>query len=256
MEGMEGLMVSLLPRRFLHRPWLALTVVLTIGLGIALNVAMFTIVNAVLLKPLPFPASDRLIVLGSARAEEPGQLRPMSLNDLADLRKARSLGAAGAWRDWSFRMRTPAGPRSVLASIVTPGFFEALPVTPLLGRLFGADEDRPGQNMRVLISESLWRDEFGADRGILGHSITLSRAPMGETAFTIIGVVPDDIGWPPVEDTQMWALSSIDADAGLRRDLRNRRVVARMRPGISVSEANVELAVLAQGLETTYPATN
>jgi predicted permease len=245
------------PRRLWHRPWLSLTVVGTIGCGIALNVAVFTVINAVLLRPLPFPGADRLVVLGSSRAEQPGALRTMSLNDLGDVAAgSKSYEAVGAWRDWSFRLRTPNGVRGVYASIVTPGFFEALPVKPVLGRVFGPGEDRAGQNLRVLISERLWREEFHADGSIIGRTVTLSRAPMGDAVFTIVGVLPADIGWPPAADTQVWALSSIDEDAGLRRDVRNRRVVARLRSGVSLDAANAELAVMARALAGAYPATN
>src|SRR5512134_2854461 len=97
-------------RQLQRRPTLSLAIIVTMACGIALNVAVFTVVNAVLLEPLPFPDPDRLVLVASVRAEEPARMRTVSLNDLADWSaRLRSFETLAAWRDWGYRMRTPQG---------------------------------------------------------------------------------------------------------------------------------------------------
>jgi putative ABC transport system permease protein len=244
-------------RHLKQRPTLSLTIIATLACGIALNVAVFTVVNAVLIEPLPFAHSERIVAVGSVRADDPARMRTTSLNDLADWKaRLRTLEVVGAWRDWSFRMRTADGLGSTSAVIVTPEVFTMFPVAPVLGRRFQAGEDRPGQNLVVLISERLWRERFGANPAAVGQTVNLLRAPAGEVAYTIVGVLPTDIGVPVFDEPDIWALSSTDEDAAASRELRNRQVIARLRPGVTLDEANAELEVVTRGLAQAYPASN
>lgn len=229
----------------------------TISLGIGLSTAVFTVVDAVLLRPLPFPRPEQLVAISSAPVARPGELGTVSLNDLEDWRRAsRTVEAFGAWRDWSFRMRSSAGSESVYAVITTPDLFRALPVTPILGRVFSEEDDRPGRNRVVLLSEAFWRTRFGGDPRIINQTVTLERAPLGDLPFTIAGVLPAAFDLPSFEGVKIWAPSSYDVDAGLRRNLRNRQVFARLRDGVTLDEAAAELRTLAAGLAQQYPDTN
>lgn len=230
--------------------------VATMAVGVAGTAAMFSIVNAVLLAPLPFPGSERLVAVGGVRRDAPADLRGASLNELQDWREqSGALESFAAWRDWGMSRHDGAEGEPVYAAIVTPEIFQLLAVTPQLGRLFRPDEDRPGSNRVVVISDGYWRERFGGDRTIIGRTLVLERGP--RAAYTIIGVLPPHVSeLPSFEDVELFALSSIDPDAAIGRDIRNRRVLARVRRGAGIEEARADMTVIAARLARQYPDTN
>ena len=230
--------------------------VATMAIGVGGTAAMFSTVYAVLLAPLPFPDSGRLVAVGGVRRDAPAEMRGASLNELRDWREqSRAIEAFAAWRDWGMSRHDGTDGESVYGAIVTPEIFQVLPVTPGLGRLFRSDEDRPGANAVVIISDGYWRERFGADRDVIGRTLVLERGP--RAVYTIVGVLPPHFSEvPSFQDVEVFALSSIDPDAGMGRDVRNRRVFARLRSDASIAEARADMDVIAARLGRQYPETN
>ncbi len=229
--------------------------VLTMAIGVGATSGIFSIVNAALLRPLPFPDSDRLIALGEYRRDAPKPFRTASLEALRDWQEqSRTIEAFTGWRDWGMS-RYDGDKKGVYAAIVTPDFFRVFPARPVLGRLFRTEDDRPGSNRLIVLTESYWRTRWGADRAIVGKTMDLER---GDRAiYTIIGVVPRQFEeMTSFEGIKIFALSSIDEDAATGRARRNRQVFARLGKGVSIGQARSEMNVIGARLERQYPDTN
>ena len=228
----------------------------TMAIAISATTAMFSIINPVLLQPLPFQEPDRLVSVDTMRVDTPGRLRGVSLQELQDWRdQSRTIEAFAGWRDWGLSRYDGTAGESVFGAIVTPDIFKVLPVRPQLGRLFNDRDDVPGRNQIVLLSDGYWRTRFGADPTVIGHTLVLERGP--KAVYTIAGVLPPAFTeLPSFEDVQLFALSSIDPDAGLRRDLRNRRVLARLRKEAVIGAARQEMQSIGRQLAREYPETN
>ncbi len=221
--------------------------VLTLALGIGANTAIFSFVNGILFRPLPFPEPDRLVALWETHPEKGGSTA--STHNVEDwARSSRTIEQFGVWRDWGFTLKGPEGPEPLSAAIASPAFFQVLRVQPQWGRLFSAEENQPGKDHVVLLSDTLWRTRFGADREILGRPLNLS----GEL-FTVVGILPAEFDAPSFSGTDVWAPHSIDPDLEVGRWLRNRRVIARLKPGATLEQARAELATVAQQLARAYP---
>jgi hypothetical protein len=233
----------------------AVTAILTLALGIGANAAIGGIIGSVLLRAVPLPDGDAVL---SVRARHSGtpETPTMSARDVEDWsRSARTVEAFGAWRDWSFTRSTASGRERYYGIISNPGMFRVIGREPVLGRVFTAAENQPGAPLVILLTESAWRARFGADPRVVGQTIHLTRAPHGERAFTIVGVMPD-IDLPSFTDVTFWAPSAVDEDAFEGRGLRNRLVWARMTPEASLGETRAELATLAARLAASYPDTH
>ena len=130
----------------------SIAAVLTIAVGVGATAAIFSIVNAVLLRPLPFPDSDRLMAVGAVRRDAPGRLRTVSLEELRDWqRQSQTVAVFAGWRDWGMTRHDGANMESAYGAIVTPELFQVLPATPVLGRLFRPEDDRPGHNRLICL---------------------------------------------------------------------------------------------------------
>ena len=233
-------------------PGFSLVVVLILALGIGANTAIFSFVNGVLLSSLPFPEPDRLIALGERNLENSGSLSVVSPRNLEDWEKqSRTIEQFGAWRDWRFKINTPEGPNLVSAGIATPGLFTALGVKPVVGRLFVPADNQPGRDHVALISSSYWQANFGGDASAIGKSITLDNK-----VFTLVGVLPPSTDSLPFGRFKIWAPVSVDPDQFLERHHRNRRVYARLKPGVSIKEAQAEMDSIGQQLAAQYPKDN
>ncbi len=228
----------------------------TIAVAVGATAAMFSIVNPVLLRPLPFLEPERLLAVDTLRADAPERLRGVSLQELQDWRaQSRAIAAFAGWRDWGMSRHDGVAGESVSAAIVTPDIFRVLPVQPQLGRLFDDADDVPGKNQIVLLSDGYWRTRFGADPTVVGRTLVLERGP--RAVYTIAGVLPPTFTeLPSFEDVQLFALSSIDPDAGHGRDLRNRRVLARLRPDTTIEQARQDMQRIGRQLAVEYPEFN
>jgi predicted permease len=221
--------------------------IVVLALGIGANTGIFSVVNSVLLKPLPYRDPDRLVV-----ALHSGQY-PVSPADFLDYKRQVSafeqMAAAEAWRG-----SLPSVERTEIIGgmRVTANMMPMLGVEPLLGRVFRPDEDQPGAHPVILLSYGLWQRRFGADRRILGRDITLSGK-----AYTVVGVMPPSFRFAPFWQTQaeLWSPLFL-ANKSNNRDGRSLRVFARLKPAVSMPQAQAEMDTVARRLAVAYPQTN
>jgi putative ABC transport system permease protein len=227
-------------RTFLRTPAFTIVAVLTLALGIGATTAIFSVVNAVLLTPLPYADAERLVTTRG------------SLPDLRDLQEsAGTLDAAEFWASNLFNLKVGTDSRQVLGAMVTRGLLPLLGVQPLVGRSFTADDDRQDT---VILSHALWQSRFGGDPRIVGRTVDLSG-----TAFTIIGIAPSWFHFPSAE-FQLWVpLSGIDIKNPAQAKNRAFRIftaVARLKSDATLEQAQAEAQVVSARLAREYPSTN
>jgi predicted permease len=228
-------------------PGFVLIAVLTLALGIGANSAVFSVVNSVLLRPLPYPQPDRLMLLWEAKdpaRQGTNVVNPRNYLDWKD--RARSFTDLAAFT-WGGIIFTGDVPEMVEGRSVTPNFFSVLGVAPERGRTFTPDEARPGGPRVIVLSDGLWRRRFGADRGIVGRVVPIA----GGTA-TVLGVMPPTMRAMPWGDEEYWEPFRLDPnDRGHHG--RYAMVVGRLRPGVTQQQARREMAGLAGQLEQEHP---
>lgn len=238
-------------RMLCKSPRFTVVAILTLTLGIGANTAIFSIVNGVLLNPLPFPHAEQLVVLFASKPDfEYGSI---SFPNFQDWRKDNhSFSAMAIARGYSFSL-TGMGPAEQLdGQFMTSGFFESLGINPILGRTFTQAEELPGAAPVVVISEGLWRQKFDASPGVLGRSILLEGK-----SYTIIGVIPasfhlsvwslqDRDVYVPIGQWKLPALTVRGAGLGIRG-------IARLKPGVSLEQANADMQRVSANLAAAYP---
>src|SRR5689334_2501519 len=240
-------------RMLRKNPGFACVVVITLALGIGANTAIFSFVNAVVINPLPFPDSDRLVVIKELTNQ--GEEMSVSLLNFRDWQvRAKSFEEIGAYRFDTFNLTGLGNPQRVSGQEVTLNYFRILGVQPQLGRTFTEEEDKyTPVGTAILISDSLWRNTLGSDPNILGRNLMLS----GD-AYTVIGVMPPRFEF--VRKTDIWAPlggwlkpGSAWFDRGNHIGLSS---IARLKPGISTSQGDAEMRQLAAQLAKEYPDKN
>jgi len=247
-----GLLPDLADVRFALRqarraPTAMLAMVLTLAVGIGATSAIFSAVNGVLLRPLPFAAPDRLVRLWETSKEFSAQLP--SAPNLADWRSQNTVFTAiGAYADASFNIGG-SDPERVHGADVSAAFFGVLGVAPEVGRAV-ANDDVSGRAPVAVLSDALWRRRFGGDRGIIGRTIDVNG-----TATLVIGVMPPSFRYPS-RDTDMWAPLVIPADMANSRGAHGYWTVARLRPGIALGTARAQMKQIAARLAAAYPGPN
>ena len=219
-------------------PGFTLVAVLTLALGIGANSAIFSVVNAVLLRPLPFKESERLVMIWNRGAEAAGGDRtPLAPSDLLDWRaQSRSFAEIGAFQRIIFNYIGGESPERVQAAGVTSNFFSMLGVQAQLGRTFLPEEERPGAQRVALISDGFWRKYFAADPQVLGRTLNLNG-----TAFTVIGVAPSALDFP-AKEVELWTAMQLQPPT--RRGPYFLTGVARLKPGVSLPQARAEVNTL------------
>ncbi|HKU62296.1 MAG TPA: ABC transporter permease [Gemmatimonadales bacterium] len=247
---MDGLLRSLriALRSLRRRPSLTASIVLTLALCIGGTAAVFGAVYAVLFRPLPWARPDGVLVVRELWRAQQGS---MSVGNWADLRR----------RDRLFEHLVPtypeqlnlAGldqPENVPAARVGPDYFQLLGVSPALGRTFASDEDTPGRDQVVVLSDGLWRRRFGADRSVIGREVRLDGRPA-----TVIGVMPASLDFTLLGE-QLWIPTAFTPEQLAQHDEHFLTVLGRLRPGVTPAEARTELADIARGLEQEFPREN
>ena len=226
--------------------------VLTLALGIGANTAIFSVVNAVLLRPLPVKEPDRLMTFWHSAPSK--GLKHVDLNDamFAYYRdRTRVFESMAAYESGEFALTGSGKPEVVPGAIVTFNYFNVLGREPLYGRTFTAQEDTPGSNHVALLSYALWQRRFGGNRNIIGQSINLDNTPT-----TVVGIMPPDFDFPdPAERAnssghmQLWVPKGLDP-----QDLNswNLSVVGRLKPGATADDAHKEIDALYQGFNAEY----
>ena len=237
-------------------PGFTAVAVLVLALGIGANTAIFSVVNAVLLQPLPFDQPDGLVQLYHVppQASFPGiTLFSVSPANFLDWRaQAHSFEGMSAYGFGRYILTGTGHPEAIRTVAVNHGFFSILHAEPLLGRVFLESEDQPGHEHEVVLSYELWRTRFGANPALVGSNIELNNE-----AYTVIGVMRPGFGFPIASDSanapQMWKPLAWTAQERAIRDNHNYGVIARLKPGISLEQAKAELDTISNQLAQQYP---
>src|ERR1700723_764770 len=233
-------------------PAFTLVAVLTLGVGIGANPAIFSVVYSALLRPLPYYQPDRLVTLGEGRTQtrdnEPAS-RNTSMPDFMDWDKTtKSFAALTAYGFDSFTLAGNGEPKAVFATQVLPNFFATLGVRRAMGRAFVDGEDASDGPHVVMLTYGFWRSDFGGDPEVVGRSITLDSKPV-----TIVGVLPRNFQFAPSNDFPLWVPMHPSQDLLTRRNLRWLNVFARLAPGVSMAQAHAEMDGITAQLAREYP---
>jgi predicted permease len=244
-------------RSLLRAPSFALAVVAVLALGIGANAAIFSIVNAVLLRPLPFDEPDRLVRIFHVPPQStfPGMKRfAVSAANFYDWqRAAQSFESMVLFRGRQFALTGSGSAERVVAGAVGAEFFQVTHAQPALGRVFLREEDSPGRGHVVILSDKFWRSHLGAAPDAVGRTLTLD----GE-AYSILGVMPAHFAskaWA-ITDRDIWVPLAFTDERRAVRDNHNDAVAARLKPGVSLAQAQAELDAISQRLEREYPQAN
>jgi putative ABC transport system permease protein len=234
-----------------RRPAFLVAALLTLAVGIGANVTVFSIVDALLLRPLPFgDRSDRVVTMHSTHRlqAEDWNNSELSYPDLLDVqRQASSFEGVGGFLFRNFTVTTEADAERLQGLSITPDVFPMLGVAPMLGRTFTADEAAaPGLETSVILTHSLWQRRFGGDPNIIGRTVTIN-----DRARTVVGVMPPRFRFPERSELFM----PLRWDESLR-SARNIAVIGVLKDGVSIEQAQGEVNAIASRLDATYPATN
>jgi putative ABC transport system permease protein len=222
-------------------PGFTLTAVLTLALGIGANAAIFSVVNAVLLKPLPFPEPERLVQIEDRHAGWAST--HFTYANFADFeRQTHTLEELAAYRPWLFTLSGGGEPENVDGYRVSAAFFQALGVRPLLGRILSADDDRAGGSF-VVLSQGLWKRRFGSDAEIIGKRCKINGVPS-----EIVGVMPVSFRFPA--DANLWMPLALGDELRANRRAHLYTVVGRTKPGVSLAQARSEARALSAAIDT------
>jgi predicted permease len=236
-------------RMLIKDPWFTFVAVLALGLGIGVNSTVFTFVNAVLLRGLPFANPDQIVHINSRNTAE-GNGLGVSYPDYQDWRaQARSFASLAAYQGLAANLSDSGRPpEPANGTRVTASAFSVLGERPIRGRDFQAGDDRKGADAVVLLGYGLWKTRYGSDANIIGRSIRINEVPT-----TVIGVMAEGMKFPNNND--LWIPLVPDADME-RRDVRPMNLFGRLQPGVKLTQARTELTGIAKALEQQYPDTN
>lgn len=237
-------------RSLIKHPTFTVVSIVTLALGIGANTAIFTVVNAVVLRPLPFQDGDRLAVVWTTK--DTNQEQPLSFADYNDLKnQTKTFSAVGAASPlWNFTLTGGGEPEPLQGMYVSANLFELLRVVPERGRNFTSDEDRVGGTPVAIISRSLWERRFGGDQDIIGKQIVVSG-----TSATVVGVMP--AGFRLLDPAaELWVPLQQNQFASSGRQVRLLSVVGRLSDGLAPAAASSELSTIANQWAGQYPDTN
>ncbi|UCC74624.1 MAG: ABC transporter permease [Gemmatimonadota bacterium] len=238
-------------RMLLKHPGLSLIVILTLGVGIGLTTAVFSMINGAMYKGLPFPDGDRVMFVGTANPARGIRLNTVGVHDFVEWREQQT-----AFYDLAgFAIQTVnlAGsegrPERYTATFSTANLFDVLQVRPILGRGFQAGDDRPEADPVIVIGHDVWQGRFGGSPAAIGATVRAN----GQIR-TIVGVAPEGFAFPDRE--QLWIPLELDPNATARGEGMTLFAMGRLRDGVALDRARAELATIARRLELAYPETN
>jgi len=239
-------------RTLLKSPGFTVVAVIALTLGIGANTAIFSVVNSVLLRPLPYSDPSRLMQLWEASVNRGRKEMPASYPNFADWRDQNHVfEQVVAYTDWSFNLTGSGEPERIRSAIVSPAFFSILGINPIRGRVFLSGEDEKGKDLVVVISESLWQRRFNSDPNIVGRSLNLD-----DKSFTVVGVISRGVQAPLMSDEiELWALVSL-ASGATNRYGHYLSVIARLKPDTTQQQAQADMDTIAGRLEQQYPESN
>ncbi len=237
-------------RSLVKQPGFAIVAVLALGFGIGATTSIFTVVNGVLLRPLPYEQPDRLVWLWSGTTGSVISRAGVAPLDLDDYRRdTKSFERLAGFLYGSWNLTGDGSPSRLLGVRVTDGFFETLGVRPLLGRTFAADEQRDGRNDIVIFSYGFWQREYAGDKAILGRKVTMD----GKT-FEVVGVMPPGFQFPPEAD--MWAPVGLGGEQMTSRSFKTLRMFGRLKPGVAIEQAQADTRQVDSQLAREYSDTH
>jgi putative ABC transport system permease protein len=236
--------------RILRRsPGFTLTAVLTLALGIGANTAIFSVVNATMLRPLPFPHPERIVAIQNQYKAVGLDTAAASVADYIDYRKQRHLfSEVAAVNTDDFNLTGVDRPERLQCGEATSGLFAVLGIRPILGRVFTYEEDQPGRNRVVLLTDGLWKRRFGGDPGVLGHTIHLNGKP-----YTVVGIVPSFLQWFAPLDAWIPTGFTPAQMSPARRTNEFLFILARLQPGVSLERARTGMAAFGRVLAKDFP---
>lgn len=231
-------------------PAFTVVAVLALALGIGVNAFIFTGVNAVLLRPLPYSDSERNVYIWTANLQKGWDKASASVPDFTDWRgRSQAFESLAAYFPRNYNLIGGDQPQRVLSYHVSASLFPILEVKPVLGRGFLPAEDQPESERVVILSHGLWQRRFGGDASLIGRKITLDGDP-----FTVIGIMGPNF-WFPAKEVELWMPLRVNV-LQLSRDRRFVSVIGRLNPGVSAEKAETEMKAIALRLEREYPQSN
>ena len=231
-------------RQLLKNPGFTAVAVLTLALGIGANTAIFSVINGVLLRPLPFKEPGQLVRLYESRPKVSLLQGPISPPTFLDWRQQNTVfEGMAAFHGGSLNLTGGGEPERLSATHVSVNLFALLGVKPMLGRTFGPDDEQ--ENKVVVLGDGFWRRRFGGDRALIGQTISLDKQ-----SYTVVGVMPSSFRFPDQAD--LWVPLTFANDEAANRGSRFLRAVARLKPGISLAQAGAEMETIARRLGSQY----
>jgi putative ABC transport system permease protein len=244
--------VSYAWRMLQKSPGFALTAILTLALGIGANTAIFSVVNSVLLRPLPYPQAQQLIFVREKALKVGADHVQFSVPDIEDFRaRNHTLAALAEYHGMSFTLFGHGDPARVRTGVVSANFFDMFGIQPLLGRTFEPGDDLPGAPPVVVLTYDYWKNSFGADAGIIGKTFE-----MNDKLHTVVGVLPPAPQYPDKVELYMATSACPFRSSKMHiedRDMRMMDVFARLKPGVTVEQARADMAAIAGHLAAEYP---
>ena len=244
--------------RMFKRNWgFTLTALTVMALSICATVAIFSAVNAIILRPLPYQDSERLLIIWGSQPKVPKA--PASPADFLDWKtQTTTLESLAAYSGQSFNLTGAGDPERIEGAVVSPNFFQVLEMQPLLGRAFNESDQQGSGNRLALISEGLWRRRFGGQNSIIGSKLLLN-----EESFEVVGVLPRDYQFPERVDLWVGPKQQVPEPpvvlGGNILEMRNVRylgTVARLKPGVQLQQAQADMSAIAGRLAEQYPDSN
>ncbi len=235
-------------RTMRRSPGFTAVAVLALALGIGANTAIYSVVDGVLFRSLPYADEDRLVVI-LHRGDDPAS--PANFHDWRE--QSRAFERMGAAQLWTANLMGESRSEQISALQITSDIMPLLGVKPLLGRIFTPGEDVPGNDRSVILGHALWQRRFAGDPGVVGRTLNLSGVP-----FTVVGVMPESFRFAPfwTTDAEMWVPLAFAPDAAQSRTANSLRLFARLRPGVSIEAARADITAITGRLEREFPGSN
>jgi predicted permease len=237
-------------RMLRKNPGFALVIVLMLALGIGANTAVFTVLSAALLRPLPFEKPEELVKVWETRTSGAFQQMEASYPDFVDMRNSQVFAQFAGYSRTMMTLSLPSGAVQVTVGLASTGFFEMLGVRPVLGRTFAPSEETEQKTASVLLSYGGWQRRFGGDPAIVGKTLTLDGGPS-----TVVGVLPKNFQFGPTNSADFWQSLQISGWR-LRRNAHWLYPIGRLKEGTSLQQAQSALLSVARRLENQYPESN
>ena len=237
-------------RNLIKRPGFTLIAVLTLGLGIGANSAIFSAVNALLLNPLAFPETDRIVAIWDTMPSRGVVHNEVTVANYLDWRaQNQSFEQLALYRWWSANLTGNDSPERIQGFQVTANFIDVTGVKPIMGRNFTEEENQPGKDRVAIITHSLWQRRFGGDPNILNKTITI-----GSVQRTVVGVMPERFNFP--KGAEVYAPLALTPELMSSRGNHSYYVIGRLKPGVTIEQAQADTNNITARLEKQYPETN